>query len=352
MNAPAPAPALPWLAPTLAQARTLDARSHALLLHGAIGDGLFDCAHRIVERWLCEAGDPRERPCGACESCRMLAAGAHPDLHRLLPEALRQQLGLASAEAGDAADAAEGGGSAKGKRKPSRQIRIEEVRAAIDWAATTSSRGGAKVILIHPAEAMNLQAASALLKTLEEPPAGVRLLLASAAPARLLPTVRSRCQVLRLQPPDAAAARQWLREQGHEQPEVLLAACSGRPLEALSMAQAGLDAARWRALPRALLARQAAAVAGWGVPALVDTLHKLCHDGLALSHGAAPRFFPSQALPPPASASALADWSLELARLARQADHPWNEGLLVDALLAQAQAAWAGSSAVATAAPR
>ena len=184
MNAPAPAPALPWLAPTLAQARTLDARSHALLLHGAIGDGLFDCAHRIVERWLCEAGDPRERPCGACESCRMLAAGAHPDLHRLLPEALRQQLGLASAEAGDAADAAEGGGSAKGKRKPSRQIRIEEVRAAIDWAATTSSRGGAKVILMHPAEAMNLQAASALLKTLEEPPAGVRLLLASAAPAR------------------------------------------------------------------------------------------------------------------------------------------------------------------------
>lgn len=341
MDAPAPAPALPWLTPTLAQARTLDARSHALLLHGAVGDGLFECANRVVERWLCEAGDLHARPCGACESCRMLAAGAHPDLHRLLPEALRQQLGLAQAESADASD---GEGSTKGKRKPSRQIRIEEVRAAIDWAATTSSRGGAKVILIHPAEAMNLQAASALLKTLEEPPAGVRLLLASAAPARLLPTVRSRCQVLRLQPPDAAAAHAWLREQGLEKAEILLAASSDRPLDALAMAGAGVDAARWQALPAAVLRRQAAALAGWALPTLVDAMQKLCHDGLALSRGAAPRFFPAQALPQPspAAARALADWSRELARLARHAEHPWNEGLLVDALLSQAAAAWAG----------
>lgn len=339
MSVAASAHALPWLAPTIAQAQVLAGRSHALLLHGAAGDGLFECAHRIVDRWLCEAGDASPRPCGACESCRMLAAGAHPDLRRLLPEALRQQLGLAGAEAGE--DAQDEGGT-KTRRKPSRQIRIEEVRAAIEWAATTSSRGGVKAILIHPAEAMNLQAASALLKTLEEPPGNVRLLLASAAPARLLPTVRSRCQVLRLQPPPAAGAREWLLTQGLATPEILLDACSGRPLDALALAQAGIDAARWGALPAAVLRRQASALAGWALPAIVDALQKLCHDGLALASGAAPRFFPGAALRQPARAEALAAWSLELARLARHADHPWNEGLLVDTLLARAATAWAG----------
>jgi len=334
--------ALPWLEATIAQAQALSARSHALLLHGAPGDGLFACAQRIVEGWLCEEGGAAAGSCGACESCRMLAGGAHPDLHRLLPEALRRQLGLAGGEVGEGAEGAEGEGGAKNKRKPSRQIRIEEVRTAIDWSATTSSRGGVKAILIHPAEAMNLQAASALLKTLEEPPGGVRLLLASAAPARLLPTVRSRCQVLRLQPPDAAQARQWLREQGLQTPEILLAACSDRPLDALEMAKAGIDAARWSALPQAVLQRQAGALAGWAVPAVIDALLKLCHDGLALAAGATPRFFPLPALAQPTAATALADWSRELAGFARQADHPWHEGLLLDALLARTAAAWAG----------
>ena len=75
------------------------------------------------------------------------------------------------------------------------------MRTAIDWVVQSSSRGRAKVVLLHPAEAMNLQAASALLKTLEEPPGQARLLLSTADEARLLPTVRSRCQRIRLAAP-------------------------------------------------------------------------------------------------------------------------------------------------------
>lgn len=332
-----PAAALPWLAPTLARALAMP-HAHALLLHGAEGDGLFECATALVRAWLCEATDG-PRPCGHCGACRLLDGGLHPDLHLLLPEALRQQLGLQAADAGESGEA-EGG--AKAKRKPSRQIRIDEVRAAIDWVATTSSRGRAKVVLVHPAEAMNLQSANALLKTLEEPPRGARLLLTATEPALLLPTVRSRCQVVRLAPPDAATARDWLLAQGLTQPDVLLAACSQRPLDALAMAAAGIDAARWAALPAAVLGRQATALAGWTVPRIVDTLQKICHDGLAMATGGTPRFFPPPALPRPVSAAALAAWSRDLARLARQAEHPWNEGLLLDALLVRAAAAWRG----------
>jgi len=338
MMDPANPTPLPWLAPTVARALAMP-HAHALLLHGAGGDGLFECATTIARAWLCEAGGGGARPCGHCGACRQLAAGLHPDLHLLMPEELRHQLGLASADAGEGGD---GDGGPKGKRKPSRQIRIDDVRAAIDWVATTSSRGRAKVVLVHPSEAMNLQSANALLKTLEEPPRGARLLLTAAEPSRLLPTVRSRCQVVRLVPPDAATARAWLQAQGLTQPEVLLAACSQRPLDALAMAAAGIDAARWAALPAAVLARQAAAMAGWTVPRVVEALQKLCHDALAVAGGGAPRFFPAQALPVPASAAALAAWSRDLARLARQADHPWHEGLWLDAQLARAAAAWRG----------
>lgn len=334
---------LPWLSATVEQALSMG-HAHALLLQGAAGDGLLECAQSIAQAWLCEATAGTPRPCGQCNACHQALSGNHPDLHRLMPEDLRLQLGAAAGAAATAASAGDGDGdgAARTKRKPSRQIRIDEVRAAIDWVATTSSRGRGKVVLVHPAEAMNLQSASALLKTLEEPPRGARLLLSAAQPAHLLPTVRSRCQGVRLLPPPPAMARQWLAEQGLAEPEVLLAACSQRPLEALALAAAGIDAPRWAALPAAVLAGQSQAVSGWPAARVLDALQKLCHDGLALALGGSPRFFPAAVLKAPASLPALAAWGRTLTLQARQIDHPWNEGLLVDALLLQAQAAWRG----------
>ena len=327
---------LPWLAPVVDQALAMGS-AHALLLHGAAGDGLYECAQSIAQAWLCESPDPAKgHACGTCSACRQFAGGHHPDLHRLLPQALRQQLGLQGADVADGD--AEGG--AKSKRKPSRQIRIDDVRGAIDWIVTTSSRGRAKVVLIHPAEAMNVQSANALLKTLEEPPRGARLLLTAAEPEHLLPTVRSRCQVVRLRAPAPDDARQWLQAQGLDRAEVLLAACSQRPLDALALAADGIDAARWSAVPAAVLARQPAVFAGWAPVRVLDALQKLCHDGLSMSVGGSPRFFPAPGLKRPASSAGMAAWSKTLAQLAGRIDHPWNEGLLVDALLQQAHAAW------------
>ena len=332
-------PLLPWLEPVVDQALAMT-KAHALLLHGAAGDGLFECAQAIAQAWLCESPmGPMGHACLTCGGCRGFATGAHPDLHRLMPEELRLQLAPAGAADGDSADG-EGG---KARRKPSRQIRVDEVRAAIDWIVTTSSRGGAKVVLLHPSEAMNVQAANALLKTLEEPPRGARLLLTVSEPAHLLPTVRSRCQVVRLRPPDIHQARAWLQQQGLAQAEVLLAACSNRPLDALALAAAGVDAQRWAAIPAAVLARQPAAFSGWSASRVLDALQKLCHDGLALAAGGDARYFPQQGLRRPPSLPALAAWSRSLATLSRRIDHPWNEGLLIESLLLQAHAAWTGA---------
>ncbi|MFO1329342.1 MAG: DNA polymerase III subunit delta' [Rubrivivax sp.] len=326
----------PWMPPLLDGARAL-AGAHAVLLHGSLGDGLFDAAQLVAHQWLCEDDDPSQRACGRCTGCTLARERGHPDLRRLLPEALARDLGLD--EAGDEAGA---DGEGRARRKPSRQIRIDEVRAAIDWVATSSSRGRGKVVLIHPAEAMNLQAANALLKTLEEPPPSARLLLATPQPAQLLPTVRSRCQVLRLKPPTAAQARQWLADRGVADAEVLLAAAGGRPLEAASLAAAGIDATRWSALPDAVLAQHSAAFSGWPLAQVLDALLKLCHDGMAHATGAAPRFFPAPVLPAPASLPALAAWHRQLTAWARRADHPWNESLAVEAILQQAATAWRG----------
>jgi DNA polymerase-3 subunit delta' len=329
---------LPWLQAPLNEALH-NHRGHALLVHGSPGVGALAFALVLAQSRLCEAAAAAAAtlatPCGHCGSCRLFQSHVHPDLLVLLPEALRQQHGwLMSGDKPDADDS---------KKKPSRQIRIDEVRAMLDWAGKTSSRGRGKVVVLHPAEALNLQSANALLKTLEEPAPGTHLVLTVSDASMLLPTVRSRCQQLRLPTPAAAEGQAWLAGQGVADPAPLLAACSGRPLDALALARAGVDGAGWAALPKAVFRGHPGVFSGWPVPRVLDALQKLCHDAMALAAGAASRYFPASAWPVAAAAStvgpaaaslaALGAWSEELARVARHAEHPWNDALLVEALV-------------------
>ncbi len=329
---------LPWLAEPLAGALS-SLRGHATLVHGAAGVGSLQFTLALAQAWLCEGeggegGEGVPRPCGRCGSCRLVASRLHPDLFVLLPEVLRRTLEWPLRDDKPDTDDA--------KRKPSRQIRIDEVRALIDWVMKTSSRGRGKVVLLHPAEAMNPQSANALLKTLEEPPAGTRLLLTVSDPDWLLPTVRSRCQHLRLNAPDAEVAVAWLAAQGVMQPELLLAATSGRPLDAQALAKAGVDATAWAALPQAVARGQAGGLSGWPITLVLDALHKLCHDAMTRAVGGRSCYFPATSLPPAgAELPALLAWGHELARVARHAEHPWHEGLLLEALVSQGQRALA-----------
>ncbi|WP_372527690.1 DNA polymerase III subunit delta' [Piscinibacter sp.] len=327
---------LPWLAEPLRQALATQ-RAHALLIQGPQGVGQFDLALTLAQAWLCEAAQG-ERPCGVCASCRLVQSHSHPDLLVLLPEALREPLGWASLDDSDAADSA---GDKSSKRKPSKEIRVDEVRLAIAFAQSTSSRGRSKVVVMHPAERMNGVSANALLKTLEEPPGSARLLLSCAAPDALLPTIRSRCQAVPLRLPDTRLASQWLAERSVAQPEVMLAAAGGQPQEALQWVQEGVDARLWVGLPQQLARGDVGSLAAWPLPRAIDMLQKLCHDAMRVAAGAAPRYFPPASMPAAPPLDALSDWARELARAARHAEHPWNAGLMIEALVQQAKQAFA-----------
>ena len=329
--------ALPWLAAPLQ--RALRQGAHALLLHGPEGVGQFELGLTLAKAWLCE-GPSERRPggtaCEACASCRLVDSRSHPDLLVLIPEALRETLGWGSAGEGE-----EGGSEKGGKAKPSKDIKVEAVRAAVAFAQTTSARGRGKVLVLHPAERMNPIAANTLLKTLEEPPGAARFLLSCAAPEALLPTIRSRCQTVPLPLPPPAVAVAWLEAQGVAEAAVLLAACGGQPLQARQWAEEGVEAPLWRQLPALLARGEAAPLAAWPLPRLVEALQKVCHDALCAATGAPPRYFPAASLREGADLARLARWSRELERIARHADHPWSAGLMVESLVESARIALA-----------
>lgn len=182
---------------------------HAILITGGngLGKSLFAC--RFARALLCARPGTDGGACGTCSACRMLASSGHPDLHQVTPPADKQQ------------------------------IVIDQIRDLTANLEMKSHAGGFKIALIHPAERMNMAAANSLLKTLEEPTDNTLLLLVSERPARLAPTIRSRCQVCHLVPPATDQAVAWLENKlGNQQPvEVLLRLGAGAPLQALRLAE-------------------------------------------------------------------------------------------------------------------
>jgi DNA polymerase-3 subunit delta' len=322
---------LPWLGAPLQDALRRQ-RGHALLIHGPQGIGQFELALTLAQAWLCEAEPRGDQPCGSCASCRLVQAHSHPDLFVVLPDALRESLGWSAAEE-EASDS---------KAKPSKEIKVEAVRKAVGFAQSTSARGRGKVVLIHPAERMNAISANTLLKTLEEPPGIARFVLSCGAPDSLLPTIRSRCQAVPMALPSTAVASSWLASNKVAQPEVLLAAAGGQPLEALAWVQEGVDSVTWTRLPKQLASGEVGTLASWPLPRLLDAMQKLCHDASCIAAGAAPRYFPPAAMPQGADLPALNAWSKSLARTVRHAEHPWNLPVMVESLVAQARIALAG----------
>jgi DNA polymerase III subunit delta' len=321
----------PWIAEQVRQ--LLAQRGHAWLLHGPSGLGQYQLALELVRAWLCDEPGPAGA-CGHCTSCHAIEVRAHTDLCVLMPETamLAREWPLSEKAQADIDDK---------KRKPSNEIRVDAMRDAVEFAQRTSGRGRGKAVLVSPAERMNAITANALLKTLEEPPGDVRFVLATEAAHQLLPTIRSRCLGHAMTWPGAAAAAQWLQGEGVDAADVpfLLRAAGGRPQEALEMAQAGLTRRAWSQLPKALASGEAGALADWSAAHAIDALQKVCHDLLAVGSGGAPRFFEPGDLPRTGSLPALSDWSRDLVREARHAEHPFNAGLMLEALVSRARAA-------------
>ena len=209
---------------------------HALLIHGLSGTGKREFALALAGALLCE--DRQEvGACGKCQGCVWLAAGTHPDFKQVRPEAVAAREGIALAD-DDVSESATGSGSTT-KKKPSEELKIEQIRSLESWYHQATHRGSWRIVVLYPAEALSVVSANALLKALEEPPANTLFLLASDAPERLLPTLLSRCRKFALSLPAPTQASEWLRTQGVDDPQAWLAAAGGAPLAALALAQSG-----------------------------------------------------------------------------------------------------------------
>jgi DNA polymerase-3 subunit delta' len=207
---------------------------HAMLFHGRPGIGKLHLAEVLAQSLLCENRSKNGLACGVCPACGWFAAGNHPDYRLVQPEALTP-----AEEDAEAVEASE-----EGKKKPSKQIKIEQIRALSGFLNVGSHRNGHRVVLIHPAESMNPGSANALLKSLEEPSAGVVFLLVSHQPRKLLATVRSRCHALGLSLPPRALSVRWLQEQGSKATAATLAFAGDAPLEAASLPDEEADTRR------------------------------------------------------------------------------------------------------------
>jgi DNA polymerase-3 subunit delta' len=359
-QAPADAyvPALPWHASAWDRLRPLLTRgTHAVLLHGSAGIGKKSLAIDVARAALCEAPTSEGRACGRCAGCLLSAAGNHPDLRIVVPDAMAAWRGvsadvddaeqLAGSEPADSDTAGEEGGK---RAKLSSQIRIPQVRALTDFVATSTHRGGRRVVVLAPAERLNTEAANSLLKMLEEPPPASLFLLVTDAIDDLLPTVRSRCVLVRVPAPARAVALAWLTDQQIERADERLAAAGGAPLGALALAQGDEQDAVNRELLLDLLGRGARLTPELiaekipktiTVPGSVALMQRWCWDLLAcatLHSGRAVRYFPARAaaiaqVAQDIEVTAIHQWNARLTMHRAAQHHPLNARLAVEAAL-------------------
>ena len=317
----------PWHLETFQQLATRAAAlPHAQLFKGPIGTGKRGFAQAVAKGILCEKPISALSACGACSACHWFDTNNHPDFRLIQPEA---------AESSEEPEATE--------KKKKREISIAQIRSLAEFINISSHRNGAKVVVIQPAEAMNVNAANALLKSLEEPPPDTYFLLVSDRPNMLPATLRSRCQQLALPPPSAAEAADWLAKSGISKPELALAQAGGAPVlaaeldtpEYWTLRQQFLDGLKSGSFDPAMMAER---FATQPIPQLINWLQRWTYDLASVTAGQRLRYNPdrSEILDVIAKRLKLLDvlhFHRELVRFQRIVNHPLNARLLLEDLL-------------------
>lgn len=192
----------------LANAMAKNQISHAYLFIGARGIGKTYFALQFAQAILCTAPDRMKRPCGHCQSCEHFLTNSHPDLIRVAPE------------------------------EGARTIKIAQIRRLLATAATRTYDGGNRVFIIEHGETMTTESQNALLKSLEEPEPGNVFLILTENVSKILPTIRSRCQRLSLEPLTDAQMQSVLKAHGvsESDSQQIIENASGLPGKALALA--------------------------------------------------------------------------------------------------------------------
>jgi len=191
----------PWLKLPFDQL-TQNPIAHSLLLHSPKDNGELFFGLELANFLLCES--PDRKPCGKCEACHWIRQGNHPDLFIVIPQTLKALLPFEFED--------DTGTDEDDTKKQSKFIRIEQIRHIISSNELGSYRGGKRVVLIYPVEAMQTEAANCLLKTLEEPSDRLHFILITHQLERILPTIRSRCHLSSIPKPSIDIALSWLTD--------------------------------------------------------------------------------------------------------------------------------------------
>lgn len=263
---------------------------NAILIHGPRGSGTFELAEAFAKFILCSS--PIEgHACGQCAECKLIEAGNHPDFKLLLSEMEESIHPLPWQKESKPAN---------NKKSLSRNISIEQIRALSDFIGISSHRGGVRVVLVYPADTMMADQSSALLKTLEEPPASMLFILVSDNLDKMLPTIRSRCQLVRVSPPTQDQGVKFLQEKGVDNPVEELAKLGGMPLLYFEQdLKLRLDPQKEDklldvlALGPALNARSIIDISAfeYALSPLTTLLQRWCNDLVLVCQGLEPRYY-------------------------------------------------------------
>ncbi|MDO9151010.1 MAG: DNA polymerase III subunit delta' [Methylotenera sp.] len=300
---------------------------HALLLHGRAGIGKYDFARSFSQALLCLNKMSNGGACKTCASCHWFNDESHPDFRLLSPEQ--------EAESDDAVP------SKKTKKKT--QISVAQIRDLSDFLSLSSHQSsGLRIVLIHPAETLNIASANALLKMLEEPAQGVIFILVAHQLQRLLPTIISRCQKINMPVPNESQALSWLEEQGVKNAKQQLAYLEGSPIKVCSE-QIQFDQLSdiWKHLalgPKLEPYVLAPLLIANSAEAGVITIQKWIYDMVAVKLGQQARYHLQhigalQALADRVNLSRLFDMHKKMNELRKLASHPLNHELQMESLL-------------------
>lgn len=329
----------PWQKNTWQQLQDRKASlPHAILLQGRAGIGKYDFARTLAQGLLCESPLDSGLPCEKCGACGWFSQGNHPDFRQIEPEALSQ-----AAESDDETQEQDADAQKSAGKKASIQIKVSQVRELADFVNLSTHRSGMRVILLHPAEALNINTANALLKTLEEPPPHTLFILITHQSHRLLPTIRSRCQKLDMPLPENELALGWLKEQGVKNAQLCLAQASNAPLAALELSVESYQNARNAFIGEISKAKAfdpllaAENYQKSELPVVVNWLQKWVYDLISFKLTGEIQYHPDfadnlQDLSKSVNLSILLAFQRELAATQRVINHPLNPLLMLENL--------------------
>lgn len=311
---------------------------NAILLYGPRGIGTFELAHAFSELLLCESPTSDGSACGACHACKLFESFSHPDIRYLVSEAeaLPREIPFTPPE------------NATSTRKTQyREILIHQTRALADFLTLTSHEGGKRVVLVYPADKIRAEAAASLLKSIEEPPQDLIFILVTDEIDRVLPTIRSRCRLIRATPPTKDVALSWLKEQGVKDAERTLEAAGGMPLNAFEVDERLILSEDEEEKLIALLLKGSKATTNdvlstlsrdVTLPSVARFLSRWAWDLASLREGGTARYFSSHsdamaALVTNTNPAKLYAWINSVRDISRVSSHPLNARMVLEALL-------------------